>query len=178
MINLGLPGATTADGAEMIEQALNHNPALVLLEFGANDLLQSVPAGSVCEQLYTMVRSLRSQDVAVVLLSFVHPDMVATTPPDHELAMHAEQALEYYQMLVSVTAQLGVPLIDNMLEGVWLQPELMYDGLHPNGRGYIRVEQNLFAELEPLLAGSGMLLHTPPARWARASGRSPLPAAQ
>jgi acyl-CoA thioesterase I len=157
VINMGIPAATTSAGLLNVAQVLGRSPALVLLEFGANDLFQDVPVGEARADLRDIIQAFSDHGIPVALLSFVHPDMLDLTPTGHRLEQRQNEAVAYHRMLVGLAAEFALPLVDNLLEGVWWQEDLMHDQVHPNGRGYLLMEQNVFAALESLFAASGML---------------------
>lgn len=157
VVNLGVPFATSAGGVQLLDEALAYDPALVLLEFGANDLFQGLPAETARANLVTMIEFFQSRKVRVALLSFVHPEMIPGTPAGHRLADLPDQGMAYYAMLTGLAAEYGLPLIDYMLAGVWWYADLMYDDVHPNGRGYLIMEENIFRGLQEILAASDML---------------------
>ena len=157
VINLGVPFATSAGGVQLLDEALAHDPALVLLEFGANDLFQGLPAETVRANLVTMIEFLQNRGVRVALLSFIHPDMIPNTPAGHRLADLPDQGMAYHAMLTDLVDEYGLPTVDYILAEVWWDADLMYDDVHPNGQGYLKMEENIFRGLREIFAASGML---------------------
>ena len=157
VVNLGVPFATSAGGVQLLGEALAFDPALVLLEFGANDLFQGIPAETVRANLIAMIEFFQIRDVPVALLSFVHPDMIPNTPAGHRLANRPDQSLAYHTMLTGLAAEYGLPVVDYILAGVWWDAQLMYDEVHPNGWGYVKMEENIFHGLQDIFTASGML---------------------
>ncbi len=157
IINLGQPGATTRDGLLRTEEALALQPVLALVEFGANDLIQGIAVEEARANLEEMIARFHAAGVAVALLSFVHPDMIAKTPAGHRLAEQVEEALTYYAMLVDLARAHDLPIVEYLFEGIWWKPEFMYDAIHPNGLGYIRMENNIHRGLRDFLATNQML---------------------
>jgi len=157
VVNLGVPGATTADGLRQVDEVLSHAPVLVIAEFGANDFFRGVPVATVRENIAAMIERLQRRGARVALLGFVHPDMVLNTPEDHFLEARVEEALAYHAMLTGLAAEYGLPIVDHILEGIWWEAELMHDPVHPNGRGYVKMEENIFRGLRDIFAASGML---------------------
>ena len=81
LVNLGVPGATTRDGLLRLPEALGHDPALALVELGANDMFQGVATAEARANLTAIIEGFHREGVAVALLSFAHPDMIAPTLP-------------------------------------------------------------------------------------------------
>jgi acyl-CoA thioesterase-1 len=157
VINLGVSGATTADGLLRVREALGYDPALVLVELGANDLFQDVSVAEIRANLAELISRFRSEGVAVVLLSFSHPAMIDNTPADHFLQGREADGLAHHQMQVSLAAEFGLPIVEYLFEGIWWREELMSDPVHPNGKGYLLMEGNIFRGLNEYLAASDLL---------------------
>jgi acyl-CoA thioesterase I len=155
--NLGQPGATTRDGLLRTEDALALAPVLALVEFGGNDLIQGIAVEEARANLEMMVDRFHAAGIAVVLLSSFHPDMIENTPAGHRLEGLSSEALSYYAMLVDLAARRRLPLVEYLFEGIWWKRELMYDSLHPNGMGYLRMEENILRGLRDFLHANRML---------------------
>lgn len=156
VVNLGVPGATTRDGLQRISEALGHDPALALVELGANDLFQGVAVAEARANLVAIIDRFRREGVAVALLSFSHPDMADNTPPGHNLQSQEAEALAYYQMQLALAAEFGLPIVEYIFEDIWWREELMSDSVHPNGRGYLLMEGNIVRGLNDFLAESDL----------------------
>ena len=158
VVNLGVPGATTRDGVLRMREALGHDPALALVELGANDLFQAVSVADARANLVAIIEHFHREGVAVVLLNFSHPDMIDNTPPDHRLQNQVAEALVYHRMLGALAVEFGLPIVDYIFEDIWWREELMFDSVHPNGRGYVQMEENIAGGLNDFLAASELLL--------------------
>ena len=157
VVNLGVPGATTRDGLLRMPEALGHDPALVLIELGANDMFQAVAVAEARANLGEIIAGFRREGVAVALLSFAHTDMIDNTPPGHFLTAQIAEAMAYHQMQLSLAAEFGVPIVEYIFEDIWWREELMSDPVHPNGRGYLLMEGNIARGLDDFLAASDLL---------------------
>ncbi len=157
IVNLGQPGATTRDGLLRTEDAIALAPVLALIELGGNDLIQGIAVEEARANLEKMIDRLHAEGIAVALLSSSHPDMIESTPAGHRLADLVSEALAYHAMLVDLAAARDLPLVEFLFEGIWWQRELMYDSLHPNGVGYLRMEENILRSLGDFLNANRML---------------------
>ena len=157
LVNLGVPGATTRDGLLRLPEALGHDPALALDELGANDMFQGVATAEARANLTAIIEGFRREGVAVALLSFAHPDMIDTTPADHWLQNRIEDGLAYHQLQLDLAADYGLPIVEFIFEGIWWRADLMFDSVHPNGRGYLLLEDNIARGLGDFLAASDLL---------------------
>src|ERR1051325_7295040 len=68
IINLGIPGATSQDGLGRINEVIEANPKVVLLCFGGNDTLKSVPHAQTFQNLGQMIDQLQQAGAFVVLI--------------------------------------------------------------------------------------------------------------
>jgi lysophospholipase L1-like esterase len=136
VINAGVPGDTTADALARLERdVLVHDPGVVCLTLGGNDLMRQVPADEAFANLETIVRRLQDAG-ALVVVGGLDPPMVAGSWDDR------------YE---SLCEDLGCLLIPDILAGVWGHSDLMADRIHPNARGYEKVAERFADRLEPWL---------------------------
>jgi len=157
VVNLGVPLSTSGDGLGRLERVFEHDPALVILEYGGNDLIRGIGVATARANMVTMIEAIRRRGVQVALLSFMHPNMIPLTPPGHRLGRDIAKGLAYHQMLIDLADEYGLPIVDYILEGVWWEADLMHDDVHPNGRGYLLMEENIFRGLEEIFQASDMV---------------------
>ena len=136
VINAGVPGDTTADALTRLDRdVLVHEPGVVCLTLGGNDLMRQVPADQAFANLEAIVRRLQDAG-ALVVVGGLDPPMVAGSWDDH------------YESLCD---DLGCLLVPDVLAGVWGRGDLMADRIHPNARGYEKVADRFADRLEPWL---------------------------
>jgi acyl-CoA thioesterase-1 len=144
VVNLGVSGDTSQDGLARIGMALEEKPALVVLEFGANDGLRGIPVAITEKNLARVIEEFQKADVRVVLAGM-------TLPPNYG----PEYIRRFEGVYRDLAAKYHVPLIPFLLEGVGGNPALMQqDGLHPNAEGTRRVAMTVFRAVAPLLRKS------------------------
>jgi acyl-CoA thioesterase-1 len=141
VVNMGISGDTSQDGLERLQIVLLEKPAIVVVEFGANDGLRGHPISSTEANLRQMIDGLQKAGVKVVLAGI-------TLPPNYG----PEYIRKFEGVYKGLAAEFKVPLIPFLLEGVGGHPNLMQkDGLHPNAEGTRIVAVNVMRALEPLL---------------------------
>lgn len=141
VVNAGVSGELTAGGLSRVDQVLEHRPAVVILELGANDGMQARPVAEVRENLAGIIARLQEEGVAVLLAGM-------RAPPNHG----PEYEAAFAQVYPDLAAEFGVPLIPFFLEGVAGSPYLnQRDGIHPTAQGYAIVVRTVLSALEPLL---------------------------
>ena len=134
--NLGEPGETSADGLKRIADVEALNPRVVLLCFGGNDVLRSLPRSQMYANISAMIDRLHARGSFVVLIGIRGPSVIgdANAKGFKELAEQKE-----------------VKHVPNILDGILSQPSLMSDYVHPNDAGYAKIAERLEKELKPLL---------------------------
>jgi acyl-CoA thioesterase-1 len=142
VVNLGVSGDTTTDGLERLPAVLAIHPAIVILEFGANDGLRGQPVASAQENLATMVEALGKAHVGILLAGMTLPRNYGP-----------EYIQSFEQMYVNLAKQYKLARIPFLLEGVGGHPDLIQpDGLHPTAEGAAIVARNVMKYLQPILA--------------------------
>ncbi len=157
IVNLAQPRSTTRDGLALLSETLLHNPVLVLLEYGANDLIRGVSVEDARANMQQIIERLHAEGSAVALISALHPDMIESTPTGHRLQSMSEPLLDYHAMVVDLADQYQLPLVEYLFEGIWWNAQLMFDELHPNGRGYLIMKENVLSSLRGFLAANEMI---------------------
>ncbi len=156
--NVGQVGATTQRALNIVaDSVFSRNPALVLLEFGANDFLQHVSDSLVEQRLVRLIDTLQWFGSKVILISFLNPEMIASVPSDHFLADRKEEASVYLQMLRRIATIQGILFVEYAMRGIYWNTNMMSDELHPNQAGYRRMQENISRALVNTFQQNGML---------------------
>ena len=128
VVNAGVPGETTAQGLQRLPAALAaHQPRLLLLCLGGNDLLRRLDPVQTAGNLRGMVRLAREQGIAVVLIGVPEPGLFAGAPAFYE----------------EIAGEFGLPYEGEAFNEVLKTPGLKSDPIHANDAGYRRVAQRL-----------------------------------
>ena len=131
VVNAGVPGETTAEGLQRLPEALaTHQPRLLLLCLGGNDMLRRQDPAETAANLRAMVRLAQDQGVAVVLIGVPEPGLFTGAP-----AFYGQIAEEF-----------GLPYEGEVFNEVLRNRDLKSDPIHANGKGYREVAERL-AEL-------------------------------
>jgi len=151
--NAGISGHTTLDGLNRLDSdVLRHQPHVVTIQFGLNDMTR-VPPADFRQNLSTLVKRCREVNAEVVLCT---PNGILD-PRVRGGGGRAVDSLEQFAMLTrDVARELQVPLCDLLAgyQGVARQDPrrfrwLMSDQIHPNLEGH-RLSA---AELARVLSG-------------------------
>lgn len=135
--NFGVSGDTTQDGLNRVEEATKLKPRVVLLCLGGNDTLRQVPRETTFANLEKLIDRFHREGSFVVLIGV------------RSASLLRDKNDEWFEKLAE---KKQVLMLDDILEGVMLNPELKSDQLHPNAKGYEKIAQRFATELGPYLA--------------------------
>lgn len=143
VVNASISGETTHGGLTRLNAALErHQPALVVLELGANDGLRGAPLTLIRQNLGKLVQQSRQVGAQVLLLEMKLPPNYGPGYSQGFTAIFDTVAQDYQ-----------IAMVPFFMESVALQPELMLpDGLHPNARAQPVLLDQIWPHLQPLLA--------------------------
>jgi lysophospholipase L1-like esterase len=131
VIASGVPGETTAGGLDRIDEVLEeHQPKLLLLCLGGNDMLRKVSASTIEANLRSMVEIARARGVEVVLVAVPEPVLFGGNA-------------NFYR---AIADDFSLPLENEALNDILRDNSLKSDQIHPNAEGYRRLAHAL-AEL-------------------------------
>ena len=141
--NASVSGETTAGGLRRLAEDLRrHQPAIVLIELGANDALRGQPIAGIRANLEQMVRLVREAHAVPVLVGIA-------IPPNYGI----DYTREFREVYPAVAKREKAALVPFLLEGITDKPEnFQADQLHPVAAAQPRILDNVWAALEPLLA--------------------------
>ncbi|MGJ8654437.1 MAG: SGNH/GDSL hydrolase family protein [Opitutaceae bacterium] len=157
----GVAGNSTAQALRRMQQdVLDHNPDIVVIFFGTNDLRADAPRVYVTlkdyeKNLNTMIQKCAEIDAKVVLCTLppINAEKFFTR---HETELFdkeggLEEMIENYRdVAIKVAKHQGIPLVDLNTE-LAKQPEWMsHDGVHPSKEG-TRIIARLITEKVKLL---------------------------
>lgn len=127
IVNLGVPGDTTEDGLARADVALGENPGIVLILLGGNDYLRRVDEEITRANLGALIERFQDAGAVVVLLG-VRSGILINGRDD----MYEELSETY-----------GTIYVEDVLDGIFGNANLMYDGIHPNDAGYRMIAERL-----------------------------------
>lgn len=141
VINGGISGNTSADALARLPALLDeHQPQLVLVSLGGNDMLRKQPQSQTIANLGRMIDMARAKGAKVVLLATPKPSLAGAvfnslSPPDFYAEIAKDQK---------------VPLIKDALPDVLSDSALKGDQLHPNAAGHARLGELIHADLKKI----------------------------
>lgn len=141
VVNASISGETTSGGLARLGKLLDqHQPALCLIELGANDGLRGLSLSLIRSNLQQMVKDCQFYG-KVLLVGML-------LPPNYGKA-YVEQFAQSFDELAE---QGDIPLVQFLLKGITEDPGMMQeDRLHPTTRAQPVILETVWEELEPLL---------------------------
>lgn len=145
VVNAGISGDTTAGGRSRLPALLKqHQPAIVVIELGANDALRGMPLASTQSNLVAMARASREAGAKVLLVGM-------EMPPNYG----ATYTQDFRKLFTTVSKQENATLVPFLLAGVADRPDAMAlfqaDRIHPNESAQAILADNVWPALERLL---------------------------
>lgn len=141
VVNAGVSGDTASEGLARLDWALGDGADGVILELGANDMLQGIDPAVTREMLDTILARLTARHIKVLIAG------MRATP---SLGKDYVQAFEL--IYPDLARKYRLPLYPFFLQGV--QPDkalVLEDGLHPNCAGVEKIVQGILPQVEALL---------------------------
>lgn len=142
VVNGSVSGEMSGGGLARLADALDRDtPVLLILGLGSNDGLQGKPLALLKNNLQAMVELAKGQGAQVLLLG-------NKIPPNYGTAY----ANGFETVYEDISAEQVISLVPFLLEGVATDFDMMQsDGMHPTAEAQLRLLENVWPYLEPLL---------------------------
>lgn len=142
VVNAGVSGDTTQKGLARLKSVEALKPDLVILELGANDMLNGLDPRLTKGNLDKIIVGLRSKGARVLLAG------MRASPETLDEAGRRR----FDRLFPALATQHRLPLFPFFLEGVSGHPELvLWGGLHPNRKGVRRIVDRIAPLVESAL---------------------------
>ncbi|MBN8473903.1 arylesterase [Sulfuritalea sp.] len=141
VINGGISGDTSGGALERLPALLDeHQPKLVLVTLGGNDMLRKMPQGQTVANLGRMLDLVGSRGAKAVLLATPKPSIAGAV-------FNNLSPADFY---ADVAKEKKVPLIKGALSEVLSDSALKGDQLHPNAAGHARLGEKIHSDLKKI----------------------------
>lgn len=141
VVNKGISGNTTKDGADRLKDVLALQPQIVVVEFGGNDGLRGLPISVTRQNLDQIISTLLKSGAKVVLAGI-------TLPPNYG----SDYIQQFNETYTTLARKFRLPLIPFLFKDVYGVPGSMQeDGIHATSKGNQQVALNVLQALTPLL---------------------------
>ncbi|MBT8219891.1 MAG: arylesterase [Bacteroidia bacterium] len=127
VVNAGVSGETTADGAGRINWVLGQDIDIFVLELGGNDILRGLDINYTEKNLRTIIESVRTKDPEIKII------LAGMQSPPNMGEAYSKALADLYPRLAN---EYDVGLIPFLLDIVGGNPEFNQpDAIHPNVEG-------------------------------------------
>lgn len=133
--NYGVPGDTTRQGLDRLNEVLRRNPRLAIVLLGGNDFLDHVDKATTFANLRKIVTDLQANGAVVIILGI--RGGVINDPFADSFAALAKETRSAY--------------VPNVLAGLLGEDKLMSDPIHPNDEGYKLIAKKVYPVLNRLM---------------------------
>lgn len=141
VINAGISGNTSAQALERLPALLDeHQPQLVLVSLGGNDMLRKMSQAQTAANLGRMLDLAKASGARAVLLATPKPSIAGAV-------FNSLSPAEFY---ADVAKEKKVPLIADALPEVLSDTALKSDQLHPNAAGHALLSEKIHADLKKI----------------------------
>jgi acyl-CoA thioesterase-1 len=135
IINLGVPGNTTQNGLDRLNELEKYNPKVVILLLGGNDYLQKVPIEKTFKNLGEIIQKIQSKGSIVLLLGV--RGGVLNDKFDTEFE--------------KISSRYHTAYVSDVLSGLITNMQYMSDAVHPNDLGYQKIADRVYPILIKLI---------------------------
>jgi acyl-CoA hydrolase len=141
VVNGGVNGDTSEAALRRLPNLLEqHNPVLVLVALGGNDMLRHTPQQQTVANLEQILTLIKAHGAKPVLLATPNPSLMGAV----------FQNLSAPDLYRKVAEEQHVPLIEDAIAEVISDPLLKGDPLHPNAAGHELLSEKIFKELQSI----------------------------
>lgn len=142
VINASISGETTSGGKARLPALLvKHQPAVVIIELGANDALRGLSLAATQENLRAMIKDVKKSQAQVLLIGM-------QIPPNYG----ADYTRQFSALFPKLAKETKSSLVPFMLRGVADKTELFQaDRIHPAAAAHPTILNNIWPQLKPLL---------------------------
>lgn len=141
VINGGVSGDTSGAALLRLPALLEqHDPVLVLVALGGNDMLRHIPQQETIANLEKIVSLIKAHGAKTVLLATPNPSLMGA------VFQHLSAA-DFYRQVADAQQ---VPLIEDAIAEVISDPQMKGDQLHPNAAGHALLSEKIFEDLKAI----------------------------
>jgi acyl-CoA thioesterase-1 len=141
VINGGISGDTSADALQRLPALLEeHNPVLVLVTLGGNDMLRHIPQEETVANLGQILIQIKAHGAKAVLLATPEPNVMGVVFRNLSAPAFYRRVADEYQ----------VPLIEDAVAEVLSDPQMKGDPLHANAAGHALLAEKISAALQSI----------------------------
>ncbi|MGB2578836.1 lysophospholipase L1-like esterase [Elusimicrobium simillimum] len=135
VVNLGVNGDKSTDGLRRINSVFEHDPYMVLIEFGGNDFMKQTSFEETISAVGQMVDIVQQHGAIAVVVD-----------TGGNLFMN-----KYSKAYKKLAKEKGAVFVPAILKNILNDPKLKADQIHPNAEGYKIVADRVYKGIEKYL---------------------------
>lgn len=153
--NSSFDGWTTTNGVQDAASAASLSPQILLLDLGANDIIQGATLGEIQTNLETIIDTFAADDPGVIIVLAI-PSGFAADPSSTRQVQHQQRADQskmggVVSRVVKTERKAGVAITAiNLFSGYNIRRDTV-DLTHPNVQGEQQIARKYFNKLRPIL---------------------------
>ena len=159
VINAGVSGNTTSQGLARVDSdVLSHDPQIVIIFLGANDLGWRIPLATIRDNLQGIINRVDNGNRKIYLtkvFSGIDASLTAMFGGVEYAAIIAMLG-QFDDMLNTLASQNNVTVIEDIWKGISLT-HISADNIHPNAAGYEIMANNILNAIRPYLREKNLL---------------------
>lgn len=129
VINAGISGETTSQGLERFDYVIEkHQPQLIILLEGGNDILRNVNQNEIKKNLAAMIEIAEQKNIPLILIGVPEKKLFSNSAK-----FYSELAKEY-----------NLVFEKDLLADLLRTPELKSDPIHFNAKGYKKLAEEIY----------------------------------
>ena len=133
VVRAGVPGEVTEGGLARLQEVIDdYKPKLMIVCLGGNDMLRKADEGQTKSNLRAIIKTIKAQGIAVILVGVPKPALVTRAPPFFD----------------EIAKEFGIPYEGKIVTDVLYQRDQKSDAIHPNAKGYRRMAEAIAALLK------------------------------
>lgn len=141
IVNASVSGDTSADGLARLDWSLGERPDAVILELGANDMLQGRPVEAMRENLTKIMQRFKDEGIPVLLAG------MQASP-----SLGSDYVVAYNAVFPDLAAKFDTAFYPFFLDGVATDQSVnQADGMHPNAEGVSIIVEAMLPSVKALL---------------------------
>jgi len=134
VINAGIPGEVSSKGLNRLPELLDkHNPSLLILIHGGNDILRKLSHTGLKNNLIEMIGEAKKREIPIIMLGVPRFGILS---------------LKSHKVYEEVVAAENIPADLDALPEIIGNDSLKSDRVHPNKEGYRLMAEAIFALLK------------------------------
>ena len=131
VINEGKNGDTTQDVLNRIESIIeNHQPSVVILAIGGNDMLRNIPDETIISNLNKIITKVKQNAAQVILIAIPRPRATGVVFNLHDASFYKDIAKDN-----------DIMFVENTFSNILSDKRYLSDPIHLNGDGYKKVSE-------------------------------------